>query len=139
MFRVKRPRANSLAPWLLAAPAAGLLVLFFIVPLVILVRVSLFEGGAGEGFYRPGTWSARAYSDLLGERFGRGIIFFTVLLGIGVAGLAVVIAYPLALYIQSLRRGTRLIALGIVLLPRLINVTYVLYGLNLLLVNGGPG
>jgi ABC-type spermidine/putrescine transport system permease subunit I len=125
-------------PWLLAAPAAVLLVAGFLLPLILLVRVSLLESTAGEGFYRPGTWSARAYGDLLGERLGRGVIAFTIGLGLGVAALAVLIGYPVALVISSLPRTAKRFALGIVLLPKLANVYVVLYGLNLFLGNAGP-
>jgi ABC-type spermidine/putrescine transport system permease subunit I len=130
--------SRSLTPWLLAGPALALLVGFFLFPIVLLVRVSLFEAASGEGFYRPGTWSARAYADLLGERFGRKLIAFTVALGVGVAALAVLLGYPLALAIHSLPRRAKRVALGAVLLPKLANVAVVLYGLNLLLGSAGP-
>jgi len=130
--------SRPLLPWLLAAPAVTLLVVLLFVPLVFMARVSLFESGGGDGFYRPGTWSVRAYADLLGEQFGRRLVAFTVLLGIGVATLAVVLGYPLALFIHSLPGRTRVIALGIVLLPKVANVFVLVYGLNLLLGNAGP-
>ena len=129
---------RSLAPWLLSAPAVALLFAFFLVPLILLVRVSLFESPGGVGFYRADTWSASAYRDLLGERFGRGLIAFTIALGVAVATLAVLLGYPLALFISSLPRRAKRVALGIVLLPKLANVYVVLYGLNLLLGNAGP-
>ncbi len=129
---------SRLTPWLLSAPALGLFLSFFLVPLVLLLRVSFYESAAGEGLYRPDTWSARAYSDLLGERFGRGIIAFTIALGVGVASLSVLIGYPLALFIHSLPRRAKTLALGIVVLPKLANVFVVLYGANLLLGNAGP-
>jgi ABC-type spermidine/putrescine transport system permease subunit I len=132
------PRASPLVPWLLAAPAVVLLVCFFLGPLVLLVRVSLFESAVPEGLYRPGTWSVRAYAELLGGRFGRGIIGFTVGLGVGVAVLSVLIGYPLALFIHSLPRRAKLLALGVVVLPKLANVFVVLYGVNLLLGRAGP-
>jgi ABC-type spermidine/putrescine transport system permease subunit I len=80
----------------------------------MLLRVSLYEGAAGEGFYRPGTWSAHAYSELIAERLGRGIIAFTAALGAGVAALAVVIGYPIALVVQSFPRRLKQLALGVV-------------------------
>jgi ABC-type spermidine/putrescine transport system permease subunit I len=135
---LKSTPSRPLVPWLFAAPAVILLVTLFLVPLVLLVRVSLFESGGGDGFYRPGTWSVRAYAELLGERFGRGLVAFTVALGVGVAALALAIGYPLALVIHSLPSRSRLIALGIVLLPKFANVSVVLYGMNLLLGNTGP-
>jgi ABC-type spermidine/putrescine transport system permease subunit I len=130
--------ARSVVPWLLAAPATALFVACFVCPLLLLVRVSLFESGGGEGFYRPGTWSVGAYSDLLSERFGRGLVAFTIVLGMAVAALAVGIGYPLALFVHSLPKRARLIALGIVLLPKLANVYVVVYGVNLLLGDAGP-
>jgi ABC-type spermidine/putrescine transport system permease subunit I len=130
--------SRPIVPWLFAAPAAGLLVVLFLVPLVLLVRTSLFESGGSEGFYRPGTWSVRAYAELLGERFGLGLVAFTAALGGAVAALAVAIGYPLAVVMHSLPPRARLIALGIVLLPKFANVYVVLYGLNLVLGNAGP-
>jgi len=132
------PRHRELFPWLLAAPAVSLLATCFVLPLLLLMRVSLFEGAGGDGFYRPGTWSMRAYTDLLGGGLGRGLIVFTIALGVGVALLAVLIGYPLALYICSLPRVAKRVALGIVLLPKLANVYVVLYGLNLFLGTAGP-
>ena len=129
----------SRTPWLLAAPALGLLLAFFALPLLLLVRVSLLESPeSGVGFYRPGTWTSRAYAELLGERFGRNIIAFTVLLGAGVASLSLLIGYPLALFIHSLPRRAKFLALGVVVLPKLANVFIVVYSLNLLLGSSGP-
>jgi ABC-type spermidine/putrescine transport system permease subunit I len=123
----------------MAAPAAVLLLFFFLGPLLLLLRVSFFESAAGgEGFYQPGTWSGAAYAELLGERFGRHILWFTLLLGLAVATLSVVIGYPLALFIHSLPRRAKILALGVVILPKLSNVFIVLYGVNLLLGQHGP-
>jgi ABC-type spermidine/putrescine transport system permease subunit I len=136
---VNPTRTNSVVPWLLAAPAALLLLAFFLGPLLLLLRVSFFESAAGgEGFYRAGTWSSAAYAELLGERFGRHILFFSVTLGLAVATLSVLIGYPLALFIHSLPRRAKLFALGVVILPKLANVFIVLYGVNLLLSQHGP-
>ncbi len=132
-------RASAVVPWLLAAPAAALFLLFFLGPLLLLLRVSFFESAdGGTGFYRPETWSSHAYGELLGERFGRGIVAFTVALGCAVAALSVLIGYPLALFIHSLPRRAKVLALGVVILPKLANVFVVLYGVNLLLGHNGP-
>jgi ABC-type spermidine/putrescine transport system permease subunit I len=132
------PGTRWYTPWLLAAPAIALVLLFAVVPIALLVRVSLTESAGDAGFYRAGTWATRAYADLLGDRFGRGLVAFTAGLGAAVAALAVAIAYPLALYIHSLPRRAKIAALGIVLLPKLANLYVVLYGLNLLLGRAGP-
>lgn len=132
-------RARALVPWLLAVPALTLLLALFVCPLLLLVRVSLYEGAeGGTGFYRPDTWSVRAYTDLLGERFGRRFTVFTVALGAAVAALSVLIAYPLAFFIHRLPPRAKTLALGAVILPKLTNVFVVLYGVGLLLSNSGP-
>jgi ABC-type spermidine/putrescine transport system permease subunit I len=132
-------RTTSVVPWLLSAPAVAVLLVLFVGPLLLLSRVSLYESSAGgTGFYRAGTWSVEAYAELLGEPFGRGIIAFTVGLGVAVAALSILIGYPLAVFIHSLPRRAKAVALGAVVLPKLANVFVVLYGVNLLLGHSGP-
>ena len=125
-------------PWLLASPAVVLLLAFFLVPLLLLLRVSFTESGGGAALYKPGTWTTAAYAELLGERAGRGVIAFTLMLGFGVAAVSVLIGYPLAFYIHTLPRRAKWLALAAVILPKLANVFVVLYGVNLLLGNTGP-
>jgi ABC-type spermidine/putrescine transport system permease subunit I len=137
---MSRARAWSrrLGPLLPAAPAALLLLVFFAGPAVLLVRVSLCEEANGRGFYREGTWTLAGYRDLAADRYPREVLTFTVLLGVGLAALAVFFAYPLALFIHSLPPRWKSAALAAALLPKLANVLVVLYGLELLLGNAGP-
>src|SRR5262249_12341742 len=83
-------------------------------------------------------WSAHAYTELLGERFGRGIVAFTVMLGVAVTALSLLVGYPLALFIHSLPRRAKAAALGAVVLPKLANVFGALYCVNLLVGHSGP-
>lgn len=132
-------------PYLLAAPAVALLLLFFLAPILQLVRVSLYEGGnrsgfgiGGGGFYKPGTWTVQTYRTLLGETYFREVLTFTVVLGVVVAGITLAIAYPLSLYIHRLPPRAKALALTAVVLPKLANVLVLIYGLELLLGNSGP-
>jgi ABC-type spermidine/putrescine transport system permease subunit I len=132
-------------PGLLAAPAVLLLVLLLLVPFGLLVRVSLFEGGSrsgfgigGDGFYRPGTWTIQAYTTLLGEKYFRDVLRFTIFLGIVVTVLTLLIAYPLALYVHKLPQRWKALALAGVILPKLASVLVIVYGLKLLLGSSGP-
>lgn len=132
-------RPSRLAPWLLSAPAVLLLLVLFVAPLLLLLRVSLFASATdGTGFYESGTWSGHAYVELVGEPFGRGVILFTVGLGMLVAALAVIVGYPLAVFIHSLPGRVKTLTLAAVLLPKLANVFVVLYGVNMLLGYSGP-
>jgi ABC-type spermidine/putrescine transport system permease subunit I len=132
-------------PYLLAAPAVVLLLGFLVAPMLQLVRVSLYDGGGrsgfgigGGGFYKPNTWTLKAYQTLLGETYFREVWTFTVLLGVGVAGVTLAIAYPLSLFIHRLPPKAKTLALTAVVLPKLANVLVLIYGLELLLGNAGP-
>jgi ABC-type spermidine/putrescine transport system permease subunit I len=127
----------------LSLPAVFLLLFFFLVPLLWLVRVSLYEGGGRSGFgigkdYVPGTWTTQTYTGLLGETYFRQVLGFTLFLGVAVTVLTLLVAYPLALYIHRLPRPWKALALTIVVLPKLASILVIVYGLELLLSNSGP-
>ncbi|MFO0929456.1 MAG: hypothetical protein U0736_20905 [Gemmataceae bacterium] len=48
---------QSISAILAAPPAATLLLGLLAVPLVLLVRVSLYRVADGHGFYTPNTWT----------------------------------------------------------------------------------
>ncbi len=96
------------APWLLSAPGALWLLLFYLVPTLALVGTSL-EGGAAGGAWWQGY--ARAFT-LYHEQLGRS-------LGYGLAATlsALVLAYPLA-YVMAFRAGRlKNLLLGLVVVP----------------------
>ena len=130
---------------LLVFPALLLLVCFFVAPMILLGRVSLYEGGGssgfgigGGGFYTPGTWTLDPYFTLLQDSYFWDVLSFTVLLGIGMMLITVLIAYPLSLFIQKLAPRWKTIALVAVVLPKLANPLVIIYGIQLLLSNSGP-
>jgi ABC-type spermidine/putrescine transport system permease subunit I len=125
-------------PYLLSAPAAAMLALLLAGPLGLLLRVSLYEPAAGRGFYQPGTWSTGAYSELLADESFREVATFTALAGVGITVLTLVIAYPLALFVHGLTGRAKLLALTLVLVPKLCNVLVLVYGLQLVLSGAGP-
>lgn len=127
----------------LAAPALVLLLFFFLVPALLLGRVSLYEGGGQSGFgiggsfYKPGTWSLHAYRDLLTDAYFRSILAFTLRFALAAALATVAIAYPLAFLISRLSGKWKLAAVAVVTLPKLANVLVVIYGLKLLMGTNG--
>lgn len=132
-----------LGPFLLAPPALVLL-LFVLLPLVFLVRVSLCAGGGGSGFglggqalYQGGTWTTVAYDELFHERYFSQVMAFTGLLGVGLVGLTLLFAYPLALFLHGLAGWRKALGIAAVLIPKLANLLVVLYGCQLLLGNSG--
>jgi ABC-type spermidine/putrescine transport system permease subunit I len=131
---------------LLALPAASFVFFLLVIPLLLLVRVSLYEGGGQSGFgiggggayYQPGTWSVSAYRQLFAERYILELLQFNALFGLGVATLCICIGFGLALFIAQLAPRWRPIAWCCVVLPKFANVLIVIYGLKLILSGAGP-
>jgi ABC-type spermidine/putrescine transport system permease subunit I len=128
-------------PWLLA-PGGVFLLLFFALPLLLLLRVSLYAGGSRSGFgigalYQADTWSLQAYRGLFSDDYFVELLTFTLKFGAQVALISVLLGLALALLIQRLRPGLRAWALGAVFLPKLASVLVVIYGLELLLGSQG--
>jgi ABC-type spermidine/putrescine transport system permease subunit I len=128
---------NRARPYLLSAPAAALLVGLLLGPLVLLLRVSLYEPAMSRGFFTPGTWTLANFAAVL-DRYGLRLLGFTTVFGIGVAAVSVSVAYPLAFLIRSLSEISRRVAVAGVLLPKLASVLVVVFGLQQLLSAAGP-
>jgi spermidine/putrescine transport system permease protein len=106
-------RHKGLLPWLLLGPGLIWLLLFFLIPIYYMGRVSLLEGSDLEGF--EFTWHVQTYVDAFDAyktQFGRSLLY---------GGVATVIAfaigYPLA-YVIAVRGGRwRNALLLLVILP----------------------
>ena len=106
-------RHRGLLPWLLLGPGLIWLVLFFLVPLYYMGRVSLLEGSDLEGF--EFTWHFQTYVDAFDAyktQFGRSLLYAGA-----ATAIAFVIGYPLA-YVIAMRGGKyRNALLLLVILP----------------------
>jgi spermidine/putrescine transport system permease protein len=106
-------RHKGLLPWLLLGPGLIWLVLFFLVPIYYMGRVSLLEGSDLEGF--EFTWHFQTYVDAFDAyktQFGRSLVYAGA-----ATAIAFVIGYPLA-YVIAMRGGKyRNALLLLVILP----------------------
>ena len=106
-------RHRGLLPWLLLGPGLIWLVLFFLVPLYYMGRVSLLEGSDLEGF--EFTWHFQTYVDAFDAyktQFGRSLLYAGA-----ATAVAFVVGYPLA-YVIAMRGGKyRNALLLLVILP----------------------
>ncbi len=106
-------RRKGLLPWLLMGPGLVWLILFFLVPLYYMGRVSLLEGSDLEGFQF--TWNFQTYVDALDAykaQFGRSLLYAGA-----ATGLAFAIGYPLAYAIATRGGRWRNALLLLVILP----------------------
>ena len=88
-------------PYLLGLPAGAWLALFFVVPLVAILSVSLMTGNSVDGFTL--TWNFSVYPDVIDQystQFGRSFLY-----GALSTVIALVVMYPVAYWIAF--RGGR--------------------------------
>ena len=149
----RRSITERIAPYtkhLLLAPLAILMLGFFFLPILGLLRISFYEsrgasgfgiGGAegqgGGGFYVENTWTLDNYIRFFGDDYFMSVLVFTLQFALLVTVVTMVLAYPMAYYIY--RAGPRLktLLLMIVVLPKLSNMLVLVYGLQILLANNG--
>lgn len=90
----------------LAGPPFAWLALFFILPLVLIAAFSLRAGSGAIGPSEPWAPSLEQYSEVLGTPAFVRLLGISVLMALGIAGLATLFAYPIA-YFLTFRAGNR--------------------------------
>jgi ABC-type spermidine/putrescine transport system permease subunit I len=118
----------SLATAALLLPALLLLLVWFVVPLAQLLRLSLSDPGGPLGAYR----------ELLGSAVYRQVFVNTLILSFNVTVLCVALAYPTAYLLTRLTGWRRAIALYCVLVPLWVSVLVRSFSWMLLLGTSGP-
>jgi ABC-type spermidine/putrescine transport system permease subunit I len=135
---------------LLLAPLTLLLMLFFVLPLLWLLRVSLYrsrgssgfgiggaQGQGGGGYYVEGSWTIENYTRFFTDSYFLSILAFTVEFAIIVTFVTMLLAYPMAYYIYKAGPRLKVVLLILVILPKLSNMLVLVYGLQILLANDG--
>jgi spermidine/putrescine transport system permease protein len=90
----------------LVTPPVAWLALFFIVPLALIAAFSLRAGSGAVGPDEPWLASVDQYAELAGTPAFLRLLGLSVLVAIGVAALATLLAYPIA-YFLAFRAGRR--------------------------------
>lgn len=90
----------------LAGPPFAWLALFFVLPLVLIAAFSLRAGSGAIGPSEPWAPSLEQYSEVLGTPAFVRLLGISVLMALGIAGLATLFAYPIA-YFLTFRAGNR--------------------------------
>jgi spermidine/putrescine transport system permease protein len=90
----------------LVAPPFIWLALFFLLPLALIAAFSIRGGSGALGPSAPWSVSLEHYLDVIGTPAFIRLLGISILVAIGVAGLAVTLAYPVA-YFLTFRAGRR--------------------------------
>jgi spermidine/putrescine transport system permease protein len=106
-------RSARLTPYLLGLPGGLWLAIFFVIPIVVMLSLSLQSGNVEEGFRL--TWRWANYSDSwtnFHTQFVRSIVF-----GLIVTVISLVLAYPMAYWIAFYGGRRKSTYLFLILLP----------------------
>jgi ABC-type spermidine/putrescine transport system permease subunit I len=122
-------------PVTLLLPSFVLVGCFVVVPLMLVIRVSLFEPALGRGFYQPGTLTSVNYATVWSGDELR-IITFTLRFACAVSLVSVTLSYGIALFSCSLSRSQQFLTLALVFLPKTGGLLATLFGLQRLLPRG---
>ena len=122
--------------FLLALPAYAYLVLFFAIPLGIVVLYS-FATRTSTGGVELGGWNLASYGRL-GEPVVRTILFRSVWLAVLTTVICLVVAYPFSYFLATRRPVVRNVMLVFVMIPFWSNFLVRNYAWRVLLGNDGP-
>jgi len=129
--------------WLfLLAPSMLFLLVFFVMPLLWLIRLSLYDrpGSASKGgsrFYDPDSFTFKQYQELLTDPFYGKIILGTLQQAAIITVVVMVLAYPCAILIHRFGPRFKTGSLLLVMLPKLSNLLVLTYGLLVMFSNSG--
>lgn len=135
-FEAAAIRQESRRGFLLALPSYSYLVLFFAVPLVIVVVYSFATRNRFGGTDLSG-WNLASYSRL-SEPIVRDILFRSLWLALLTTLICLVIAYPFAYYLATRTPVVRNLMLVFVMIPFWTNFLVRNYAWRVILGNDGP-
>lgn len=123
----------------LVAPAALLWLAGVLVPLVLVLRMSLYSRGDTSGekrldtlFYQAGTWSLESFGRILTEPFYYGLFGFTALLAIVVTALTLLFGYILAYAVYRSSSRWKIALVLLIALPKFTNILVSVYGVKMI-------
>jgi spermidine/putrescine transport system permease protein len=101
------------APYLIGLPGGLWLAIFFVIPILVMLSLSLQSGNAEEGFRFTWAWSNYADAwEFYSTQFIRSIVYALI-----VTGLCLVLAYPMAYWIAFYGGARKSTYLFLILLP----------------------
>jgi spermidine/putrescine transport system permease protein len=108
-----RASGRRLAPYLIGLPGGMWLAIFFVIPILVMLSLSLQSGNAEEGFRFTWEWSNYADAwEFYSTQFIRSLVFALI-----VTGLCLVLAYPMAYWIAFYGGARKSTYLFLILLP----------------------
>ncbi|QLG50201.1 ABC transporter permease [Natrinema halophilum] len=121
---------------LLLLPVTVFELVFFVVPMLYLLRISLYEQ-TSQGAFKEGTWTLSTYADVITSGYIQDLMWFTFKFAIISTAISVAIGVFYAYAIWRAEQKLRMLLLFGVVLPLLTTLVVKLYAGVLLLSPGG--
>ncbi|WP_435169996.1 ABC transporter permease [Falsirhodobacter sp. 1013] len=125
---------SRMTPWILLAPVLAVLAVTFIAPILWLFRMSLniSDYGAIVKAVSPATYLA-----ILGDSYYLDLLGRTLKLSVTCSVLALLLAYPVALYLRNVSPRWRTVLTVLAASPLLVSAVVRSFGWMVMLGNGG--
>lgn len=111
----------------LALPAVALTVLFFMVPLVLMGRISLTQHTSGSA-YVSGSWTLEGYISFMTNRMYLKTFAYTLWVSLAASAICLTLGYPLAYWINRAGARLKVVLIFAVVVPLWTNLLVLLYG-----------
>lgn len=129
------PARSSLTPWLWLAPAGALLIPFFLIPILVTARNSVYFDDP-FGVLVPDFTFAN-YRKVLTDTYYLTVFANTALAALGVSALALAVAYPFSWLLARSGGSTRAFLLWAVYLPIYVSVIMRVFGWMVFIADSG--
>jgi putative spermidine/putrescine transport system permease protein len=121
--------------WLIILPGLLLMTMFFVVPLLLLLRYSFYEYIPGQ-FMTPG-WVIESYKSIFNNQTYREALVNSILLGVKVIVLCFVLGYPVAYLLARKQFAFHQLLSSLIIIPLLTSPVVTAFGWTVLLSNNG--
>jgi len=128
-------KLSRYAPWLWLLPAGALLIPFFLIPLGVVVRDSVYREDPVR-FLLP-DFTFASYARVLGDRYYLAVFGNTLLIALVISVTALIIALPFAQYVARRTGRQRALLLWIIYLPLYVSVIMRAFGWMVITADSG--
>jgi putative spermidine/putrescine transport system permease protein len=126
---------TAAARHLLLAPAAVLLLGFFILPYLNMLVISVMTPSPTAAYLH--IFTLRNYGAIVGDAFTWGVIWHTIQIGVLTTVIALAVSYPLAYHLARAPRRRKGLLMALVISPLLVGVLIRTYGWMIILQDTG--
>ena len=129
---------------LLLLPSALLWLAGVLLPLVFVLRMSLYSHGTEAGekrldalFYQPGTWSMESLGKVVSAPYFQRLFGFTALLAVIVTVLTLLFGYLLGYLVYRASPRRKILLIVMIALPKFTNILVFVFGVKMIFGRNG--